>query len=93
MLAKPEVKNIIPIRKSGKLPFNEGDLREVAVVKEYGTDKLFYRVSDIAAGELSADGAFHISIVDDVLATAARPRASPNRSAAARWRSTARSIP
>lgn len=69
LLAKPEVKNIIPIRKSGKLPFNEGDLREVAVVKEYGTDKLFYRVSDIAAGELSADGAFHISIVDDVLAT------------------------
>ncbi len=69
LLAKPEVKNIIPIRKSGKLPFNEGDLREVTVEKEYGVDKLFYRVSDIAAGEVSADGAFHISIIDDVLAT------------------------
>lgn len=69
LLAKPEVKNIIPIRKSGKLPFNEGDLREVAVEKEYGMDRLFYRLSDIAAGELSDDGAFHISIIDDVLAT------------------------
>ncbi len=69
LLAKPEVKNVIPIRKSGKLPFNEGDLQEVTVEKEYGADKLFYRLSDIAAGELSSDGAFHISIVDDVLAT------------------------
>lgn len=69
LLAKPEVKNIIPIRKSGKLPFNEGDLQEVTVEKEYGADRLFYRLSDIAAGEVSADGAFHISIVDDVLAT------------------------
>lgn len=69
LLTRPEVKNIIPIRKSGKLPFREGDLCEVAVEKEYGMDRLFYRLSDIAAGEVSADGAFHVSIIDDVLAT------------------------
>lgn len=69
LLTRPGVKNIIPIRKSGKLPFNEGDLHEVEVEKEYGTDRLFYRLSDIAAGEPSDDGAYHISIIDDVLAT------------------------
>ena len=68
LLTKPEVKNIIPIRKSGKLPFKEGDLIEVGIEKEYGMDRLFYRLSDIEAGE-AKDGKIHISIIDDVLAT------------------------
>ena len=68
LLSKPEVENIIPIRKSGKLPFNEGDLCDVEIEKEYGFDHLFYRLSDIAAGK-AEDGKIHISIIDDVLAT------------------------
>ena len=62
------VENIIPMRKSGKLPFNEGDLIEVKIEKEYGFDRLFYRLSDIAAGVPTGD-TFEITILDDVLAT------------------------
>ena len=62
------VENIIPVRKSGKLPFAEGDLKEVLIEKEYGFDKLYYRASDIAAGKLSGDK-FEVTILDDVLAT------------------------
>jgi adenine phosphoribosyltransferase len=62
------VENIIPVRKSGKLPFAEGDLHEVLIEKEYGFDKLYYRLSDIAAGRLSGDK-FEVTILDDVLAT------------------------
>ena len=62
------VENIIPMRKSGKLPFHDGDLQEVSIVKEYGCDKLFYRLSDIAAGVAEGD-TFYITILDDVLAT------------------------
>ena len=62
------VENIIPMRKSGKLPFNEGDLVEVRVEKEYGFDSLYYRLSDIAAGRPSGD-VFEITLLDDVLAT------------------------
>jgi adenine phosphoribosyltransferase len=68
MVAKEEVQTIIPIRKSGKLPYNEGDLCDVEIEKEYGSDHLFYRLSDIEAGE-AKDGKIHISIIDDVLAT------------------------
>ena len=62
------VENIIPVRKSGKLPFAEGDLREVVIEKEYGSDKLYYRLSDIAAGRVNGD-VFEVTILDDVLAT------------------------
>ena len=62
------VENIIPVRKSGKLPFAEGDLREVLIEKEYGFDKLYYRLSDIAAGKPNGD-MFEVTILDDVLAT------------------------
>lgn len=68
LISKPEVENIIPIRKSGKLPFAEGDLQEVSVLKEYGADHLYYRLSDISAGK-AEDGKIYISIIDDVLAT------------------------
>lgn len=68
LITDQRVENIIPIRKSGKLPFAEGDLCEVKVEKEYGFDKLYYRISDIAAGRAD-DGFFHIAVIDDVLAT------------------------
>ena len=56
------------MRKSGKLPFNDGDLIEVCIEKEYGFDKLYYRLSDIAAGVAEGD-TFYVTILDDVLAT------------------------
>ncbi len=62
------VENIVPVRKSGKLPFAEGDLHEVLIEKEYGFDKLYYRISDIAAGKPVGD-TFEVTILDDVLAT------------------------
>ncbi len=68
MIAKPEVESIIPIRKSGKLPYNEGDLCDVEIEKEYGSDHLFYRLSDIAAAKAEGNE-IHISILDDLLAT------------------------
>lgn len=68
MIAKQEVQTIIPIRKSGKLPYNEGDLCDVEIEKEYGSDHLFYRLSDIAAAKAEGDE-IHISILDDLLAT------------------------
>ena len=68
MIAKEEVQTIIPIRKSGKLPYNEGDLCEVEIEKEYGFDHLFYRLSDIIAAKAEGDE-IHISILDDLLAT------------------------
>ena len=62
------VENIVPVRKSGKLPFAEGDLHEVVIEKEYGSDKLYYRLSDIAAGTPTGNY-FEVTILDDVLAT------------------------
>lgn len=62
------VRNIIPIRKKGKLPFCEGDLHHVDIEKEYGADQVFYRVSDIAAGVPEGD-VFNITFFDDILAT------------------------
>ena len=62
------IENIVPVRKSGKLPFAEGDLHEVLIEKEYGFDKLYYRNSDIAAGKPVGDK-FEVTILDDVLAT------------------------
>lgn len=62
------VQNIVPIRKKGKLPFAEGDLRGVDIVKEYGADKVYYRLSDIAAGKPEGD-TIYLTFLDDILAT------------------------
>ena len=62
------VQNIIPIRKKGKLPFSEGDLRGVEIEKEYGSDLVYYRLSDIASGVPEGD-TFYITLFDDILAT------------------------
>ncbi|MBP5547850.1 MAG: hypothetical protein J6X58_03025 [Bacteroidales bacterium] len=63
-----KVQNIIPIRKKGKLPFSKGDLREVQIMKEYGPDCVYYRLSDIAAGKPEGD-TFYLTFFDDILAT------------------------
>ena len=62
------VQNVIPIRKKGKLPFSEGDLHDVAIMKEYGADHVYYRLSDIAAGKPEGD-TFYLTFFDDILAT------------------------
>ena len=68
LLTDGAVHNVIPVRKSGKLPFAEGDLVGVDIMKEYGADRIFYRDSDIAAGPLAND-VFEVAILDDILAT------------------------
>lgn len=62
------VEDVVPLRKSGKLPFNEGDLMEVKITKEYGFDKLYYRLSDIETCREDSD-TIYITLLDDVLAT------------------------
>ena len=62
------VKNIVPFRKKGKLPFEQGDLVRVEIMKEYGSDELFYRRSDFVACEANGDY-IDVSIFDDLLAT------------------------
>ncbi len=62
------VKNIVPFRKKGKLPHAEGDLVKVEIMKEYGSDELFYRLSDF--GACDANGEYiDVTIFDDLLAT------------------------
>lgn len=62
------VQNLVPIRKKSKLPFKEGDLHDVEIMKEYGADHVFYRLSDIAAGKPEGD-TFYLTFFDDILAT------------------------
>lgn len=63
-----KVTNLVPFRKKGKLPSSGDDLQALQITKEYGSDNLFFRKSDIAAGKIE-DGVYKVSIIDDVLAT------------------------
>lgn len=62
------VKNILTLRKKGKIPYKEGDLVQVDILKEYGADQVFFRISDIACGVPEGD-TFHLTVFDDILAT------------------------
>lgn len=62
------VENLIPLRKKGKLPFKEGDLIQVEIMKEYGPDHVYFRNSDIAASKPNGD-TIEITFFDDILAT------------------------
>ena len=62
------IRNIVPMRKKGKLPYAGGDLVGVNITKEYGCDQLYFRLSDIAAGVPEGD-TFRVTFFDDVLAT------------------------
>ena len=65
-----KIQSIIPLRKKGKLPFSEGDLVNVDIVKEYGNDTINYRLSDIAACKVNRlRKTIGITFFDDVLAT------------------------
>lgn len=62
------VRKILTIRKKGKIPFREGDLVQVDIHKEYGSDTVFFRRSDIAACVPDGD-TFNLTFFDDILAT------------------------
>lgn len=62
------ISNIIPLRKKGKLPHAENDLRQVTIQKEYGQDEMFYRISDFAKCKPTGN-ILEISLFDDLLAT------------------------
>lgn len=68
LLLLGKVKNLVAFRKSGKLPAADGDLRRIAIVKEYGHDNLFYRLSDMARSRPTGN-IIEITIFDDILAT------------------------
>ena len=69
------VVNVIPMRKKGKLPYTEGDLVGVDITKEYGKDKIFFRLSDVAAGVPEGD-TFNVTFFDDILATGGTAKAT-----------------
>lgn len=68
LVACDQVKAIVPCRKKGKLPYEKDDLVRVEILKEYGSDELFYRPSDFAACEANGDY-IDVTIFDDLLAT------------------------
>ena len=67
------VENVIPLRKKGKLPFAEGDLVQVEIMKEYGPDHVYFRNSDLAASQPTGD-TVEITFFDDILATGGTAR-------------------
>lgn len=68
LYAQTHVQNVIPLRKKGKLPFAEGDLVQVEIMKEYGPDHVYFRRSDLAASQPIGD-TIEITFFDDILAT------------------------
>lgn len=67
------VQTLVPFRKKGKLPHAEGDLVRVEIEKEYGSDEIFYRLSDFAACVPNGDF-IDITLFDDLLATGGTTR-------------------
>ena len=68
LLLLDKVKTLIAFRKNSKLPAAENDLQKVSIVKEYGDDSLYFRISDIEHAH-PTNGVIEISIFDDILAT------------------------
>lgn len=62
------VATIVPLRKKGKMPYAEGDLRQVDIEKEYGSDQVYYRCSDLAAC-VATGNTIELTLFDDLLAT------------------------
>ena len=73
LYSQGHVRNVIPLRKKGKLPFSEGDLVQVEIMKEYGPDHVYFRKSDLAASKPSGD-TIEITFFDDILATGGTAR-------------------
>lgn len=68
LYAPSHIRNVIPLRKKGKLPFSEGDLIQVEIMKEYGPDHVYFRNSDLAASQPTGD-TVEVTFFDDILAT------------------------
>ena len=68
LYADNAVRNVIPLRKKGKLPFSKGDLVQVEIMKEYGPDHVYFRRSDLAASHPEGD-VIELTFFDDILAT------------------------
>lgn len=71
LLLKAE-RTLTVARKQGKLPFAENDLAVVNYQKEYGTDHLIYRKSDLKRSlPTLVDGTqvIEVAVLDDILAT------------------------
>ena len=62
------IHTLVPFRKKGKLPFAEGDLVRLEIMKEYGSDELYYRRSDFAACVPNGEY-IDVTLFDDLLAT------------------------
>ena len=73
LYSKANIQNVIPLRKKGKLPFSEGDLIQVEIMKEYGPDHVYFRNSDLAASTPTGD-TVEITFFDDILATGGTAR-------------------
>ena len=73
LYADNKIQNVIPLRKKGKLPFSQGDLVQVEIMKEYGPDHVYFRRSDLAASQPSGD-VIEITFFDDILATGGTAR-------------------
>jgi adenine phosphoribosyltransferase len=73
LYADTPIRNLIPLRKKGKLPFSEGDLVQVEIMKEYGPDHVYFRRSDLAAG-VPEGGVLEVTFFDDILATGGTAR-------------------
>jgi adenine phosphoribosyltransferase len=73
LYADTPIRNLIPLRKKGKLPFAEGDLVQVEIMKEYGPDHVYFRRSDLAASKPTGD-TIEITFFDDILATGGTAR-------------------
>jgi adenine phosphoribosyltransferase len=67
------IANLIPLRKKGKLPFSEGDLVQVEIMKEYGPDNVYFRRSDLAASKPTGN-TIELTFFDDILATGGTAR-------------------
>ena len=73
LYADTPIRNLIPLRKKGKLPFAEGDLVQVEIMKEYGPDHVYFRRSDLAASKPTGD-TIELTFFDDILATGGTAR-------------------
>ncbi|MBR1549770.1 MAG: hypothetical protein IJ634_03950 [Bacteroidales bacterium] len=62
------VEKVVLMRKKGKLPHAGDDLVRVEIMKEYGSDELFYRRSDFAACVPNGEY-IDVTLFDDLLAT------------------------
>ncbi|MBO7396480.1 MAG: hypothetical protein J6Y31_04150 [Bacteroidales bacterium] len=68
LYADGPVRTVLPVRKKGKLPHNPGDLVQVQIMKEYGPDNLYFRISDLRACVKEGD-CIELTFFDDILAT------------------------